>query len=1231
MSKTAKVNNKGKGKTKTVKLDKKTVSKDTLHSDDLLVVIDSHLKKFPLVSHHVNSFNRMCSTGIKQIITKIFSIEGSIEPERDDKSINREYKNISFTIKFTDVEMKKPKYNKYKSGTEEELYPYTARNINNSTYTSEVYVDAHIKAKAIKIVDNKEVEEVKEAIINDFIIASIPIMVGSNLCNMHGTPKNVLYKMKMDPDGTNGYFVVKGKDWAIDNYESVIFNQFRVFNNRFKNEATRGEFLSKPGDSYENSYETIIRLLNNDMITIQISIAQLKAQGVSLQIPFYLIFRLLGITTDEEIRDFIVYGNDSVNNTIKQLVYNAFIAKDTNAKKLWTNSLNKRTQNEAIMEIAEKLPDSYGKYLNDPSIDKEKLVHTRLLKVMDYQLLPHVGTTPEFRRSKAKFLGYLINTLLRTHLGLIPPNDRDSYKNKRIHPAGEGYSKILKTFFNYSAVQILKRGFIQAFKNQAFHKVDFNKVFQTNVKQNQLEKSLIQSITTGSKDITSGSRRLANRLSSQMIHWKNDLNVLSTLRTISTSNTSVQKGTARAFEMRAVHPSSTGYICPSQSPDTGEKVGLQKQMAITATISLAGNSVILMNKLLESKDVIPEKECPNKRIYEEELFRVFVNGIWVGCTKYTHKLAAKYRILRRKQEINVFTTIYWDNITNHLYFYTDAGRFIRPLLIVHHEYKYDKKGNPISVSQDIKLTKKHIQLLLEGTIDMDYLIKENIVEYISPEEQENCMLSQNYEFLKQNKHNLLRIYTHCEIPQSIPGLPALTSARANHNQGPRITFQTNQSKQTNGVFAGDWPYVFHKNSVVSHNYNQPLVETIANKYTQPNGENCIVAIAIYEGFNQEDSNIINGASRDLGLFDCSYYTFETTDLEKDERFGIPNAAETKSSKAIYANYEKLDANGIVRPGTIVNKNDVIISKYLILKNNDPKYKYADKSIVWKYDEAAEVVEVAPDGLMVSEDGKKFIKIKFRSYRPVIIGDKFSTRSGQKMVCAKIYSEADMPFTSQGIKPDLMMNPFAFPKRMTMGQPNEQAESKLNAYKGVTSDGTIFKATNIDAIRKGLKEIGYNEFGNEVLYNGRTGDKINTAMFIGPCCVQRLQKFVNDTIYAIDDARTCPITHQPTDGKAASGGLKIGEMEKDTINAAGCPRFLRQKFYSHSDKSNIYVCRTCGYNAIVNIDSKIIYCKMCKDNADVVRVRSSWVSNNVFHILHAMGVDTKLFIKKPFEI
>lgn len=1103
----------------------------SITNDDLMAVIEAHLKKHGVLSHHLKSFNRMTSIGISQIIRELFVLEGSVTPEN-----NETIKNVSFEVKFTKVNLKKSTRNAYFSGKEELKYPYTARNIDDSTYTSQLSIDAVIKATAIIIKDGVETEETREDSVKDFIIAAIPIMVGSNLCNTYNTPRDVLLKMRMDPDSAGGYFIVKGKEWAIDNYESVIFNQFRVFNNKHQNELTRGEFLSKPGDSYENSYETIIRLLNNNMITVSLSIAQFKIQSTAIQIPFYIIFRILGITTDKEIMDYIVYGFDGTSESVKTIVYNAFIAKDNTPKKTWVNALDARDQNRAIIELASKLTDSYAKLLDEPNEDKIKTLHSSILKTFDYQFLPHVGTKPEHRRDKARFLGYMINTLIKTHLEVIPPNDRDSYRNKRIHPAGEGYSKILKTFFNYSVVQILKRGYRRAFETTPFHQVNLVNVFKY-IKQSQLEKALIQSITTGNKDITSGSRRLPNRLSSQMIHWKNDLNVIATMRTITTGNSSVQKGTARAYEMRAVHPSSIGYICPSQSPDTGEKVGLQKQMAVTAIISLAGSSILLKDKIMEDKRVIPSELCPNKRMYEEKLYRIFVNGIWIGCVQNTYQLAEDFREKRRNKQIDRFTTIYWDNMSNQVYFYCDAGRFLRPLLIVNH------KTNGKKFHQELAITKKDINAILDGKLDMDDLLENKMVEYISPEEQENCMIAPDHDFLLHNQNNELMQYTHCEIPQSVVGLPALTSAKGHHNQGPRITFQTNQSKQTNGIFAKDWPYVFQKGSVIAHNSQKPIIKTIANDYTLPNGENCIIAIMLCGGWNQEDSNIINQGSVDMDMFGCSYFTYEKTELGKDERFGIPNAIQTLDRKNSYANYEKIDGY-TVKPGTIVYHNDVIIAKYALIKDSDKLAQgkiYADKSIVWKYDEPAEVVEIAPEGNMVNEEGKRFVKVKFRAYRPVMVGDKFSTRSGQKMVCAKMVKQVDMPFTKNGMSPDLIMGPFSFPKRMTNGQPLEQNTAKLCAYNGTTADGTIFKSTNIDEIRKGLKEIGFNEFGNEILFNGKTGQRIDTAIFVGPCYVQRLQKFVNDTIFAVSDARTCPITHQPLDGKSCNGGLRLGRI------------------------------------------------------------------------------------------
>lgn len=1176
------------------------------NQNDLLVLIDSLLNQPDgMIKHHIDSINEFNLKGIKQIIENGFKIEVEINNERDKTPEDRSIKKYIVTANITDVELTPPVTSNYFTQKLQFLTPTMAHQ-KDLTYSSPMYIHADIIATAYK---HDGTTEIKRATIDRYRIGKVPIMVKSKLCNTYNKSKETLVNLKEDPLDIGGYFIIKGNEWVVDCIESMTFNSSREFANGYKNERCRGDFISKPGDGFENSFNLITKYLTNDNIIIEITNNKFR----DISIPFYVLFRAFGVCSDKEIIEHITYSFNEDDINIKKLLNileKAFQSKYADMP----DAYNKYTSDEIIELIGNKI-NNY--YLNDvkgvPNLNTRKYTNYSVRSILDNDILPHVGKTPNDRYKKVRFLGHLIRRLLMVYLKLIPSTDRDSYKNKRINPAGVSYAKIFKTQFNFAIVQSVKRQFKKDFKNTSFSNINLEHSFTTAIYSQEFERALIQAIITGDKDITIRKKLVSNNLSSQQLHRKNLINVISTLRNINTKNTSSAKQSSRANEMRRVHSSMIGYVCCVQSADTGEKVGMQKQMAISANITPAGSSELLKIQILEDNDLIPLENVKNRQIYENKLTKVFVNGDWIGCCIKPHEFVKKYRTLRRKQKIYYQTTISLEVLTNEIYFWVDIGRITRPLLIV---YEDDKKN------QYIKLTKTHIKQLYSGEIDFDYLIQNEIMEFISPEEQINCYIARDLNELLKNENNPLKRYTHVDIPQTLIGLPGLTSPFANHNQVARVVFQTNQVKQTCGWPCSNWPYRSYKEMHFQIHNEMPLVKTISNKYISPIGCNTIVAIMIYGGNNQEDSLVINQGAIDRGLFTTYHFSFEKTELEKNEEFANPNPLETMDMKA-YSNYEKLE-KGKVPIGTRVEYGDIIIGKIAKLSKSEivGNMKYTDRSVVYKYNEPAYVCNIIEGR---NEEDNIFCKIVFRSVRKCAIGDKFSSRSGQKGTIGMVYRDSDMPFTKEGLKPDLIFNPHSIPTRMTISKIFEPMASKMCAYTGAHSDGTMFKKFDIDDISNDLQKIGFNKSGTERLYNGMTGKYIDVEIFIGPVYYQRLQKFTVDTVYS---HKTCPtdvVVRQPLDGKASRGGLRIGEMEADVL-AISSVKFLQEKMVEHSDKYDYYICSNCNRKAIVNEKYNIYKCNYCGDDSDIFKFKGTWSTHLMFQEINSMNIGVKYFPK-----
>jgi DNA-directed RNA polymerase II subunit RPB2 len=402
----------------------------------------------------------------------------------------------------------------------------------------------------------------------------------------------------------------------------------------------------------------------------------------------------------------------------------------------------------------------------------------------------------------------------------------------------------------------------------------------------------------------------------------------------------------------------------------------------------------------------------------------------------------------------------------------------------------------------------------------------------------------------------------------------------------------------------------------------PLVQTMSSRYLHPNGSNVIVAIMCYSGYNQEDSLLINEGSVKKGLFNGSKFTFKKTSLDQKEEFGNPDINNTDDLSS--ASYDKL-TDGLIAVGSIVNKGDALIGKSVRLnKTSSSDYNYSDKSIIYKNTEPAIVHDVIKDR---NEDDEKFVKVLLRKPRSVSVGDKFSSRAGQKGVVGILLKEAEMPFTEDGMRPSIIMNPHSIPSRMTIGQLNESLAGNWCAAKGVHADATIFRKVDMDAISDELESMGMHRNGYRRLYNGTNGTAIDTLIFTGPTYYQRLHKFVIDQVYSVSHGPSDAKTLQPLDGKSSGGGLKIGEMEKDVLCSHGVSRFLSEKFFDHSDGYREYICR-CGKAAVFNKRENIYKCVYCKDNADISKINTSWTAKLFKQELESMNIGVRTY-PEPF--
>ncbi len=558
-----------------------------IFNEDLQILLDNELRTKGEFAHHLESFNSFISNGIKQIMTSGFVIEANIKNERTKTPEDLLIDRIHVLVEIMNAELTQPTIINFTTNKQSMLTPTQAR-IGNLTYSAPLYIDAVITATAY-FKDGST--KVRTEHINKYKATNIPIMVGSKCCNTYNKSKQALNFMHHAYNDKGAYFICKGNEWVVDNVESLTFNQFHVYKNiGHKDEICHGDFISKPGDYFENSSELIVKLLTNNNIVFEIT--NIKLRNVS--IPFYILFRALGVDSDKEIVEHICYDDkENVSLHMRQIIEKAF----NSSYKALDGAKNIHNQVEILKFMANEI-SSINANFEKRDDNTLKYFNNNILNLFDKYLLPHIGTYPEHRHKKIIFLGHLVNKLLLVEYGSIESTDRDSYKNKRVHSAGTSMAKIFKTQFNFVIVRPLRMQLIKDFKSMSFSQVPLAQTFTTAINGVEFEKALQQSIITGDKTITILRRQVPNRLSSQTLHRKNDINIISVGRQINIANTSSSKQSERADDMRRAHPSYIGYICLIQSLVSGEGVGMKKQMTIASSICQASSNELMKDYIL---------------------------------------------------------------------------------------------------------------------------------------------------------------------------------------------------------------------------------------------------------------------------------------------------------------------------------------------------------------------------------------------------------------------------------------------------------------------------------------------------------------------------------------------------------------------------------------------------------------------------------------------------------
>jgi len=648
----------------------------------------------------------------------------------------------------------------------------------------------------------------------------------------------------------------------------------------------------------------------------------------------------------------------------------------------------------------------------------------------------------------------------------------------------------------------------------------------------------------------------------------------------------------------------------------GQSVGIVKNLSYMAHITIYSHSASLYDYIMPNIINISDIESSNDL---HGKVKVFINGAWVGITNEAEELYNSLKEKKYKGIINIYTSIIFDYRNKEVRVCNDGGRLMRPLLRVK--------------NKNILITDTMMNKLKTSEINWDDLLigydnKDSVIEYIDSEEQSWSMIATKPRDLLQKASDRIYKFTHCEIhPSTIFGVLASCIPFPEHNQSPRNCYQCAQGKQAMGVYVTNYENRMDKTAYVLNYPSRPLVDTRVMNLIQlnkiPSGTNVVVAIMTHTGYNQEDSLLFNKGSIDRGLFVTTiYHTEKDEDKQKingDEEIRCkPDPSKTKGMK--FGNYNKVNSKGVIPENTLVENRDIIIAKVTPIKENRNDHtkviKFEDQSRIHR---TAEETYIDKNYIDRNGEGYNFAKVRLRIVRKPVIGDKFSSRHGQKGTIGNIIPEADMPFTASGVKPDIIINPHAIPSRMTIGQLKETVLGKVLVELGLFGDGTSFGQFEVKDICDELIKLGYEAHGNELLHNGLTGEQVECSVFMGPVFYQRLKHMVNDKAHSRSIGPMVNLTRQPAEGRSRDGGLRFGEMEKDAMVSHGAARFTRGRMYDVSDKYSVYSCKKCGLIAAYNDEMRIHHCRVCDNRTDFAYLEIPYACKLLFQELNTMNI------------
>ncbi len=1067
----------------------------------------------------------------------------------------------SFFIRYTNIYVGKPDYEEF--FTQTEVTPFQCRT-RQLTYSAKIYVDIQY-TKARKIETQKGV-----------VIGRIPIMLRSCKCALEGKNELEMAKLQECPYDPGGYFIVKGG-------EKVILIQEQLANNRLILEED--DLGCAMGTVTSSTHERKSR----NQILIKKDRMYLRHNTLTGDIPIVAVLKALGVQSDQEIVAMVGSEDEIANYLVLSLAE--------------TRSLGILTQRQALHYI--------GGLVRPPKIRKR--IRSRIDEARDIMrdvVFPHIPVENFNFWNKAIYVAHVTRQVILASKDKRLLSDKDYYGNKRLELAGALLSLLFEDLFKRFNQRVKMNA--EKVLSKLNRAQEFDAALSLPQQSEVITGGFITALSTGNwslKRFRMEKKGVTETLSR--------LSFIAALGHVTRIRSHVEKS-RKISGPRALQPSQWGMVCPSDTPE-GEQCGLVKSLAILAHITsdedAEGTIRLLYDLGVEDITMLAAEE-----LYTPPAFMVEINGRIIGVHRFPDKLNKDFKTLRRRGLIGEFASICVNHIARSVHIATLGGRICRPLIIV---------------NQDTHLPQISVKLLDElkaGVRDFQSFLDEGAIEYLDANEENSC-------FIALNDASITPQTTHLEIDcVTIMGVVSALIPYPHHNQSPRNTYQCAMGKQAIGFIAHNQQLRVDLAPLNIMVYPMaPMCRSkildMANFDMLPAGQNAIVAVMSFSGYDIEDAVVLNRFSLDRGYGRIvSHHKYSTSvrshpNGQQDRVSKKPEFSEAWPDRQAYdiqtEKYRALGGDGIVEVNEKVYSGNILVNRETPANTTDygGSTMYTPSCTTYKEpkDHGFSVVDKVV--LTAGIQDKFIIRIQTRDMRRPELGDKFSSRHGQKGVVGIIVPQTDMPFNEKGVCPDMIMNPHGFPSRMTVGKMIELLAGKAGLMDGKRRFGTCFGGDKVADCSATLIKAGYAYSGKDMLYSGITGEVMHAYIFMGPVYYQRLKHMVKDKMFARGRGPHLVLTRQPTQGRQRDGGLRVGEMERDCLVAHGTALLLVERLLLSSDPFVASVCKLCGLLA------RSGWCQHCRRGDAVSDLRMPYACKLLFQELQAMNIRPKIKLEK----